>query len=187
MKAVKKMLIKWRIKGIFWNYPSVISLPCNVTAKITTYYWPALNLSVFRTSQNLHPMCIGLYFNISLITLFRRFAVRVRNLSLTSSRTSIWEIGCRWVIVLDFKLTPCPEWRMLASGCFTGDCSLNVIVSELLYFLPTRLLGWNTQIVPKRWYLNYRRRRNTQKKAYRIIVAVNCIAFYSFSTSAVYV
>jgi hypothetical protein len=34
------------------------------------------------------------------------------------------------------------------------------------HFTPTRLWRWNRQSVPKRWHLNYRRRRITQKKGY---------------------
>jgi hypothetical protein len=33
------------------------------------------------------------------------------------------------------------------------------------HFIPTRLLRWNKQSVPKRWHLSYRRREIIQKKA----------------------
>jgi hypothetical protein len=53
-------------------------------------------------------------------------------------------------------------------GWFTGVCSWNVDISEhpvCFIFIPTRLWRWNTQRVPKRWNLNYRRQGITQKKA----------------------
>jgi hypothetical protein len=39
------------------------------------------------------------------------------------------------------------------------------------HFIPTRLWRWNRQGVPKCWYLNYRRRWTTQKRAYNMYSA----------------
>jgi hypothetical protein len=80
-----------------------------------------------------------------------------------------WRDSKLLLSVLDFKLSPCFECRMLSSGLFPGVCSLNANVSEhcvCSIFIPTHVWRWNRQSVPKLWHLNYRRRGISQKKAY---------------------
>jgi hypothetical protein len=52
------------------------------------------------------------------------------------------------------------------SGYFSSQ---NFSLSQLQsYFIATRLWRWNRRNVPKRWYLNYRRRGKPQKKSYDV-------------------
>jgi hypothetical protein len=53
---------------------------------------------------------------------------------------------------LDFRLSPYFECRMFSFG----------------FFIPTCLWRWKRQRVPKRWQLNFIRRRTSQKKTYDI-------------------
>jgi hypothetical protein len=82
----------------------------------------------------------------------------------------IWSWVCQMRRTLDFKLSPCFECRMFSSGLFPGVCSLNANVSEqsvCSIFIDGRYES-GTEFIPKRWPINFRRRRLTQKKAYNI-------------------
>jgi len=85
------------------------------------------------------------------------------------------------IILLDFKLSPCPEWWMLLFGDSPASEFYMPTFRNTLFHLqrqigacgmildaPTCLWRWDS--VPKRRNIKFRRREITQKKAYTIIL-----------------
>jgi hypothetical protein len=82
-------------------------------------------------------------------------------------------IRCSLLTCLDFKLSPCSLCSMFYFGYFPGVWGLKADVSEPSIgsiFLGTSLGRWIRERVPKLRVLNLRRRGNTQKKTYYILL-----------------